>query len=145
MIHSYEYRLDPVAFNELHFMLKNSIGKNQTKARNAMDKSNSEVITTESRLGATLIMLADCRSLENMRSHRLAKSIWYDNFRAVIQAIHDEESLDITYDTNLSSIVSGLESKSSHSLFKYVCDCLGKYSMINEFSCIAKSYWLIIG
>ena len=72
-----EYRLDPSGFDYLVSLLQPALEIDSNMASLAMRRSGSEQISTTSRVGAALIILAGGRVVESMRTHGLAQSTVY--------------------------------------------------------------------
>ena len=90
-----EYRLDSRCFDILHTLFEPMLQVNQNMAKLAMSRTKSETVSTGSRLGAALIMLGGGRRIEAMRTHGLARSTVYENFKLVIRAINKHPALAI--------------------------------------------------
>ena len=120
-----EYRLSPHAFDRLVEMLDPTLMSNQTMAALAMSKSGSAPISTSSRVGAALIMLAGGRAIESMRTHGLARTTVYENFRSVIRAINNHPALEITCDNSPAALnrrSTEFKELGDHGLFQH---CVG--------------------
>ena len=83
----------------------------------------SEPITTNSRLGAALIILAGGRAMEAMRTHGISKAFVYDNLRRVVRAINDNPSLKIEMG-NYQELADEFRKKSDFDLFQYNVACI---------------------
>jgi hypothetical protein len=117
-----EYRLDPKRFKIIHELIAPMISVNQSMAQVSMSKSGSAPISSDSRLGAALIMLAGGRRIEAMRTHGLSKTMAYDNLHAVVKAINSHAALAIVPNNSTSELKkrsSDFQMRSSHGLFKY--------------------------
>jgi DDE superfamily endonuclease len=117
-----EYRLDPSSFDVLSGMLEMHLQVDQKMSKIS---TKSGPISTKSRLGAALIILAGGRRVESMRTHGLSQAFVYDNLRKIVKAINNNPRLAIVCDTSASSMI--LKSKNygvlgDHNLFKY---CVG--------------------
>ena len=122
-----EYRLAPRQFDTLHEMIAHMIDKNQEMATRAMAKCKSEVITTCSRLGAALIILAGGRHVEAMRTHGLSKPFVYANLHDVVKAINTHPSLEIKYDSSIASLkkrAKEFQNRGQFGLFEYMTDAV---------------------
>lgn len=100
---------------------------NATKSSAAMSKSGSAPITTDSRIGAAIIMLSGGRRIEAMRTHGLAESTTYANLHAVALAITLCPELDVTYDlteAGLKERAAGFKKMSLPGLFEYAVDSI---------------------
>ena len=120
-----ECRLAPRQFDTLHEMISPILQKNGEMAKRAMSKCKSNQITTESRLGAALIMLAGGRAMEAMRTHGLAKTTVYKNLHEVVRAINIHPALEIKYDSSISALKSranGFRQRGQFELFEYMTD-----------------------
>lgn len=120
-----EYRLGPKQFDMLCDMLSPIIDKNQEMAQRAMAKCKSAPISTDSRVGAALIMLAGGRATESMRTHGLAKATVYCNLHEVVRAINTHPSLEIKYDSSLVGLrkrAKEFRSRGQFGLFRYMTD-----------------------
>lgn len=117
-----EYRLDPGGFDLLHDLLEGQLSVNEQMARVSGCAAGSGLISTQSRLGAALIMLAGGRALESMRTHGLAMSSVYKNFRTVIRAINEHPALEICCDSSLYGLetrAAGFKALGQRGLFSY--------------------------
>ena len=117
-----EYRLDNRSFDILHTLLDPLLEVNQNMAKVSMSRTNSQTISTASRLGAALIMFGGGRRIEAMRTHGMARSTVYENFRTVVRAINKHPALAIKCDNSLTALqgrARGFEMRSDHGLFKY--------------------------
>ena len=117
-----EYRLDPVSFDLLSDMLEPGILVDQDMA-NMSTKSGP--ITSHSRLGAALIILAGGRRIEAMRTHGVSSTFTYSNLRNVVRAINGNPQLKINFDRSdlgLKSSAANFNKLGDHDLFQY---CVG--------------------
>ena len=117
-----EYRLNNKCFDILHNLLQPMLEVDQRMASISMARTKSQPISTASRLGAALIMLGGGRRIEAMRTHGMARTTVYNNFRTVIRAINSHPSLTIKCDNSLTALVGrakGFEMRSEHSLISY--------------------------
>ena len=90
-----------------------------------MARSGSTPISTASRLGTALIMLAGGRRMEAMRTHGISESQAYKNLHDVVTAINKHPNLAIDSGPNsglLAERAADFRSKSSHELFSH---CVG--------------------
>ena len=117
-----EYRLDPASFDVLSGMLEMDLQVNQKTSKVS---TKSGAITTNSRLGAALIILAGGRRIESMRTHGLSQAFVYENLRKVVRAINNHPKLEIVCDTSLNSMkikAKNYAELGDHNLFRY---CVG--------------------
>lgn len=99
-----EYRMDVSAFFQLHAMLKDHLCINTDMARLRQKGTNSDFISTESRLGAALIILSGGRRIESMRTHGLSATFVNDNLHRVVDAIIACPDLEIKPRTDIASL-----------------------------------------
>ena len=117
-----EYRLDPKSFDLLSEMFEMDLNVNDRMAKLS---TNCGPITTHSRLGAALIILAGGRRVEAMRTHGLSQTFTYANFRKVVWAINRHPALKIEFDLSAESLqlkAHNFNKLGDHDLFKY---CVG--------------------
>ena len=81
-----EYRLDPSSFDILSGMLEMYP---QVDKKMSQISTKSGPISTNSRLGAALIILAGGRRVESMRTHGVSQAFVYENLRRVIRSINE--------------------------------------------------------
>ena len=108
-------------------MMSPMLEKDKEMARRAMGKCKSDHITTSSRLGAALIILAGGRALEAMRTHGLSRSIVYSNLHEVVEAINTHPSLEIKYDSSISALkkrAKEFKNRGQFGLFQYMTDAV---------------------
>ena len=117
-----EYRLDPSSFDILSGMLEMDL---RVDERMSQISTSSGAISTNSRLGSALIILAGGRRIECMRTHGVSSPFVYENLRRVVRAINNHPGLAITCDTSANSMKAKAKSYfdlGDHDLFKY---CVG--------------------
>ena len=73
-----EYRLDPSSFDILSGMLEMDL---RVDERMSQISTSSGAISTNSRLGSALIILAGGRRIECMRTHGVSSPFVYENLR----------------------------------------------------------------
>ena len=116
-----EYRLDPRGFDMLLNLIRADLEKDTSFLGD-----NVEPISSDSRLGAALIMLGGGRYIEAMRTHGLAKATVYKNLHDVVKIINDCVPLAVTADYSsrgsCAEYASGFQARSKHGLFEY---CVG--------------------
>lgn len=109
-----EYRVDPGGFDVLHELL------------GAMLLNSSAAhISSASRLGAALIMLAGGSSTEAMRTHKMSMSTVDDNFHRVIDAINNDPALKIVCDNSSEELQKRSSYFKHHSVFEIFKYCAG--------------------
>ena len=82
----------------------------------------SAPISTNSRLGAALIIMSGGRHIESMRTHGISKAFSYSNLKRVVRAINSHPSLVIEFDSSPASLAqyaAEFEARSDMGLFKY--------------------------
>jgi hypothetical protein len=94
-----EYCVDPGGFGILHELLGPMI-ESDPMARVSNGRGNTSPISSASKLGAALILLAGGRRLEAMRTHGVASCTVYQNLHRVIEAINSHPALAIECDTS---------------------------------------------
>jgi hypothetical protein len=123
----HEYRLNPQSFDILVNLLDCYFPINYEMSNMTSIRCGSDAISTSSRIGAALIMLAGGRYVEAMRTHGLAKSTAFSNLHAVVAAINSCPQLAITYDTErfaVQKMADDFNNRSEHGLFKYCCGAI---------------------
>lgn len=120
-----EYRLGPKEFDCLHELLASTIEVDQGMASVSLQSSGTANITTDSRIGIALIMLAGGRFTEAMRTHGVSRASAYSILHQVVDAINNCAALDIDCRNDifaLQSRAAAFQRKSSPGLFDY---CVG--------------------
>jgi hypothetical protein len=121
-----EYRMDPASFDILLQLLYPRLDVEMRMARVSMAHSGSDDITSDSRLGAALIMLGGGRQMEAMRTHGISKAQAFANLHRVVAAVNDCPALDITFNTSreaLDDLAAGFKKRSKpYGIFK---KCVG--------------------
>jgi hypothetical protein len=117
-----EYRLAYDEFILLVDLLKPFLENDQRYYNISMSKCGSKPITTESRVGAALILLAGGRTMEAIRVHGLSESFVYANLHRVVEAINRCPQLNIVCDNSedgLKKRANEFCEKSTHNIFEY--------------------------
>ena len=84
--------------------------------------TKSGPISTPSRIGVALIILAGGPRIESMRTHGLSQPFVCDNLRKVVRAINKNPRLAIVCDTSIDSMkvkAKKYAELGDHNLFKY--------------------------
>lgn len=99
-----EYRVTPQIFNLLIELLEPCLRRNFAMQQLALSESLSEPVSSASKIGATLIVLAGGRVMESMRTHGLAASCAYSYFHEVVNCINQIDTLKIECKNDLGSL-----------------------------------------
>ena len=106
-------------------ILEPTLQVNENMANLAMIRTQSDPISTASRVGSALILLAGGRVLESMRTHGVAESSVYQNFYKFLDAVNNTPELEIKFDLHEDTLVntaSGFNKLSTYNLFSH---CVG--------------------
>ena len=118
-----EYRVDDAGFSQLHEILKIYLQVDPKMAAVRSASTRSAPISTESRLGAALIMLAGGRDIEAMRTHGISSTFAYENLHRVVEAINSCPDLAILPGFEVPELeikAKGFEDRSSKKLFRFM-------------------------
>ena len=121
-----EYRVDPQGFDILVNLLEEVMPMNIKMAQLKSLESNTDPVSTASKLGAALIVLSGGRVMESMRTHGLSRSYCYDNLHSVVRAINKHPAAISTGNTAAYCQIKAdrIKKRSSYGIFKYCTGCI---------------------
>jgi hypothetical protein len=120
-----QFRVNKDIFNILVSRIGSVIGKDDTKALNAMGQSGNLPITPVSRIALSLAVLGGARLVDRYTSQGIARSTAKNIFKDFVRAVNAEPSFRVRCDMDdyaLRQQAGNFQARSSHGLFKY---CVG--------------------
>jgi predicted GNAT family acetyltransferase len=97
----FEYRMGPREFDIIHTLIGDRLKGNEQMAAVAAARSESVPIPAASKIGTALILLADGRRLEALRTHGIAQATANSTFHSFCATINECPVFDLDYRSDL--------------------------------------------